>query len=218
MQSSTEALPGLAALAVAALLASGCATTPPPLTEAPACDAATFVPAAVAQAACRREVCRDGKVELIEDLAGVAPVDDWAEERFCARHPFSCLRAYGLKDKTNAWVKGLAGRYWSKKDIRYGLGDAARHAHLMCVLAERFGAEFARGLGVAHESDSGYLLFARMGAPSNHCCERDMDLFNNEVGISLAGQPGSCEDKVLASLDRLRHSGCPRGTDDYPDE
>jgi hypothetical protein len=191
---------------------------PSPVAESRACDTASFVPAVVTQPACRREVCRNAKTELVADLTRVAPVDDWAEERFCAWNPITCVRAYAQKAKTEAWVKDLTGRYWTKKQVRYGLGDAVRHTHMMCELARRYGADFARGLGVAHEEDSGYLVFFRMGAPNNHCCEKDMDLFNNEVGISLAGRPGSCEENVLAALDRLRHSQCPTGTDEYPEE
>jgi hypothetical protein len=89
------------------------------------------------------------------------------------------------------------------------LGDAVRHVFIMCRVAERLGGEFARGLGVAHEDDSGYLTFSRIGGPYNPCCEREMDLFNNEVGIALAAEPGVCEDKVFSALERLRHSRCP---------
>ena len=167
---------------------------------------------------CQREVCRDGKVDLAEDLDALAPVDDWAEERFCALRPFSCLQAYRMKKEADRWLKTLEGTHWDKKQVRYGVGDAVRHAYLMCLYAQRFGAEFARGLGIAHEADSGYRMFSRMGEPSNHCCERHMDLYNNEVGISLAGRPGSCEEKVLAASHLLRHSICARQGDQYLEE
>ncbi len=198
------ALRGL--LVVALLLLGGCAASPGPR-PSDACDAASFVAPRPA-AACGTEVCRGGKVSIVEDLTLMSPVDDWAEEKFCLRHPLDCLRAYPLKDKTEQWQKSLMGKYWTKKDIRNGLYDAARHAHLMCVYAERFGADFARGLGIAHEEDSEYLIFSRKGAPSNPCCEKVMDLYNNEIGIMLATRPGSCEDKVLGSLHLLRHSLC----------
>jgi hypothetical protein len=79
------------------------------------------------------------------------------------------------------------------------------------MLAEQFGADFARGLSSAHEEDSEYLIFFRKAAPGNPCCEKIMDLHNNEIGILLADQPGSCEEKVLASLHLLEYSLC---TDD----
>ncbi len=151
---------------------------------------------------------RLAKPDFCEDLTQTAPVDDWAEERFCLWHPIKCYKAHALRKATEQWQNDMAGKYWTAKD-RNGLGDAGRHAHLMCVLAERFGAEFARGLGVAHEEDSEYRIFFRKAAPGNPCCEKVMDLHNNEIGIGLAGKPGSCEERVLSSLHLLRHSLCP---------
>lgn len=192
---------------IAIILAlSGCAA-PTLSLKSDSCDVAGFTPSRNVYGLCKKEVCQDGKVVWLEDLTQTAPVDDWAEERFCLRHPINCYRAYALKRKTEQWQKGLDGKYWTEK--RNGLGDAARHAHLTCVLAERFGADFARGLSTAHEEDSEYLIFFRKGAPGNPCCEKVMDLHNNEIGILLAGKPGSCEEKVLTSLHLLRHSLCP---------
>jgi uncharacterized membrane protein len=189
---------------------SGCAA-PQRVVRTGACDERTFVPSPNVYGDCRKEVCREGRIVLIEDLASPAPVDDWAEEKFCLLHPIDCLRAYSLKDKTEEWQKENTGRYWTKDELRNGLGDATRHAYMMCLMAEKFGAEFARGVGIAHEEDSEYLVFTRKAAPSNPCCEKVMDLYNNEVGISLATQPGSCEEKVLHSLDLLKYLTCRRG-------
>jgi len=187
-------------------IVSGCAgLTPPPRPDS--CDIASFVSSRNVHGDCKKAICKEGKVVLIEDLTQTAPVDDWAEEKFCLRHPINCYRANVLKRKTEQWQKELDGKHWKKE--RNGLGDAARHAHLMCVLAERFGADFARGLGIAHEEDSEYLIFSRKAAPGNPCCEKVMDLYNNEIGILLAGNPGSCAEKVLNSLHLLRHSLCP---------
>lgn len=192
------------------LFLGACATTPPP--EAPrACEAASFVASPVAPGLCRREACVEGRVALVEDLKPTAPVDDWAEERFCLANPFSCLQAHELKEKTEQWQREQVGKRWAKSETRYGIADAARHAYLMCLVTEKLGAEFARGLGKAHEEDSEYLVFFRHAAPGNPCCEKVQDLYNNEVGIALAGQPGACEEKVLASLHLLRHSLCAQG-------
>jgi len=199
------------------LVACGCAQAPKRFAdEGRSCTVETFV--AAPAYACRKEACLDGKVSLVEDLTGVAPVDDWAEERFCALQPLKCLEAYRMKKESDEWLKGLVGQYWPKNQTRYGVGDAVRHVYTMCRFAERFGPEFARGLGIAHEEDSGYLMFSTMGAPSNFGCEREMDLYNNEVGIALAKEPGTCGEKALAAIGRMRHSLCPGKTDDYPDE
>ena len=188
------------------LTVSACAASPP-LLKSDSCNAASFTPSQNVYGLCKKEVCQDGKIVWMEDITQTAPVDDWAEERFCLLHPINCYRAYDLKRKTENWQKDNDGKYWTKK--RNGLGDAARHAHLACVLAERFGTDFTRGLLTAHEEDSEYLIFSRKGAPGNPCCEKVMDFHNNEIGIQLAGKPGSCEEKVLKSLNLMRHSLCP---------
>ncbi len=188
-------------------LLGGCVTAPLEISrEEGACVESQFAPSRIA--ACTREVCRDGRILVVEDLTQSAPVDDWAEERFCLQHPIKCLIANSLKERTERWQKGLTGKYWSKDDEHNGPADAARHAHLMCTITERLGADFARQLGIAHEEDSAYLLFFRMAAPGNPCCEKVTDLHNNEVGIKLGEMPGSCEEKVLKSLHLLRYSLC----------
>jgi len=176
----------------------------PPSTRSDSCDIDSFKPPQGFRGDCKKAVCQDGKVVWAEDLTLTAPVDDWAEEKFCLRHPINCLRAHQLKRQTEKWQKEMDGKYWTKE--RNSVGDGARHAHLMCVLAERFGDDFARGLGIAHEEDSEYFVFSRKGGPGNPCCEKMMDLYNNEIGIMLARKPGSCEEKVLGSLHLLRHS------------
>ena len=102
-----------------------------------------------------------------------------------------------------------AGKSWPADEMRYGRADAARHMHMMCLVARELGAEFARSLGAAHEEDSEYLVFLRQASPGNPCCEKVQDLYNNEVGVQLASQPGSCEALVLDSMHLARHSLCP---------
>ncbi len=198
---------GLVAPVVLLIMLAGCVTPTRTVRTGP-CDERDFVPSPTACLDCKQEVCRDGKVLLVEDLTATAPVDDWAEERFCLRHPFKCYQAYELKQKLERWQKDLVGTYWADEGLHNGLGDAARHAYFMCELTERFGEAFARALGVTHEEDSEYLILVRMGIPGNPCCEKASDLYNNEIGISLAWKPGSCEEKALRSLHLLRHSQC----------
>lgn len=156
---------------------------------------------------CKKEVCMNGKIVSIEDLTETAPVYDWAEEKFCLFHPIDCLRAYSFK-KSSQWDQDMTKEYWGRKSLHNGLGDAARHAYLICEMTKRFGAAFTKGLGNAHEEDSGYKIFSSKGGESNKCCEKLMDLYNNQIGIDLAGEPGSCEENVLISLPKLRHSLC----------
>jgi len=98
--------------------------------------------------------------------------------------------------------------FWSKSSLQGGLGDAARHAYLGCLLTERFGDNFAKGLLDAHEEDSTLMFGFGTAVGGNRCCDKLMDLHNNGIGIELAGQPGDCQKKVMNSLHRLRHSLC----------
>jgi len=88
------------------------------------------------------------------------------------------------------------------------VGDAARHAYLACMLTERFGNTFAKGLLDAHEEDSSVFFGFGERTGGNRCCDKLMDLHNNRVGMGLAEQPGDCEEKVMNSLHLLRHSLC----------
>jgi len=161
---------------------------------------------------CKKEVYLNRKIVSIEDLTEASSVDDWSEEKFCLLHPINCYKAYTLK-KTSQWDQNMAdsGKYWGRKSLHNYLGDSARHVYLMCMFAEQFGANFARRLGIAHEEDSGYLIFSQKGGVGNPCCEKVMDLYNNEIGIMLAGKQGTCEGKVVNSLHLLRHSLCEEG-------
>jgi uncharacterized membrane protein len=189
------------------VLLSACTATQTTLRSG-ACNEADFVSSPYACLACKKEMCIRGQIVTVEDLSPAAPVDDWAEERFCLRHPINCYRAYALKHQIERWQKELVGTYWTNDALHNGLGDASRHVYLMCELTEQSGAAFARAVGMAHEQDSGYLMFIQKGAPSNPCCEKITDLSNNEIGIDLAGAPGTCEEKTLRSLHRLQHSMC----------
>jgi len=69
-------------------------------------------------------------------------------------------------------------------------------------MATELGSEIAGGIANAHEEDSGSSFYD--GEPGgNPCGEKSMDLGNNELGRNLASNPGTCEDKVLGSLDSL---------------
>lgn len=193
--------------AVIIFMISGCATSTHSINSGTCIDN-TFVPQNIPND-CMKEVCINGKIVRIEDVSQTAPTDDWAEEKFCLRHPFNCYKVYAIK-KASKWDQKIAdsGKYWDRKSLHNGLGDAARHAYLTCMFAERFGVDFARELGIAHEKDSGYLVFSHKGGTGNACCEKIMDLVNNEIGIMLANKPGTCEDKTLNSLHLLRYSLC----------
>jgi len=145
----------------------------------------------------------------MEDLTETAPVSAWAEESFCLFHPFDCVSALSVKRHVRKWEQDMAkAGLWDRTSLQSGLGDAARHAYLGCALSEQFGDVFAKGLLDAHEEDSSEMFGFGTHTTGNKCCNKVMDLHNNRIGIELAGQPGTCEEKVLRVLSQLRHSLC----------
>ena len=194
------------------LLISGCTTTTHPVVST-SCKDSDFVSSQPVLADCQKEICKDGKVVLEEDLIRAAPVDDWAEEKFCLLHLINCYKAYVIKQKVVKWTETIADekKYWDRKSLHNGIGDGARHLYAGCLLAKEFGSDFARKTLLVHEEDSGHMAFGKKGETNNPCCEKMMDIYNNEIGISLAGKPGTCEEKVLSSLSLLRYSLCGEG-------
>ncbi len=161
---------------------------------------------------CKKEICQGGTPVTVDDLNETAPVDPLAEEKFCALHPIDCVNAYPLSDQSLQWAESMVNSDpnddWTNNSLHNGIADAARHAYWMCKTAEQFGSGFAEGLGNAHEEDSGYTPGSGGGGSGNSCCEKLMDLHNNQVGRSLASQPGTCEEKVLNSLGQLQYDIC----------
>jgi hypothetical protein len=202
----------LAGLVAALLGLAGCSTTrPPPTPEQVAYCAVNpdGIPPQSAPDDCLKEVCREGSLESIEDLTETAAVRDWPEEGFCLFHPIDCLQALSVKNHVRQWeLDKVKAGLWDRASLQSGLGDAARHAYLACILTGRFGEAFAKGLLNAHEEDSTVMFGFGVPAKGNRCCDKVMDLYNNRIGMELAGQPGDCEEKALKALPRLRHSLC----------
>jgi hypothetical protein len=199
-------------LLAAVISCAGCSTTRPTITP----DSTVGCPAVPGEAPaqnapddCRKETCLDGRLTSIEDLTETAPVSGWAEEGFCFFHPIDCFRALSVKNHVRQWEQDKANAgSWDRASLQSGLGDAARHAYLGCLLTEQFGAEFAKGLLDAHEEDSSLMFGFGKAVAGNRCCDKLMDLSNNRLGIELAAKPGGCEEKVMNSLHLLRHSLC----------
>lgn len=214
MLSNYRHIPAACLLLAVLLCLAGCSTMLPVV----ASDSAMECPTAYGEPAhqnpsdiCRKEVCSDGRMSVIENLSETAPVSDWAEEYFCLFHPIDCFRALTVKNHVRRWEQEMADSgFWDRSSLRSGVGDAARHAYLACLLTERFGNSFAKGLLDAHEEDSSVMFGFGERSGGNRCCDKVMDLHNNRVGIGLALQPGDCEEKVMDSLHLLRHSLCGR--------
>jgi len=194
------------------LYLAGCSATLPSVAPESTPSCVTIAGEPLPQKApddCRKETCVEGRLTSSEDLTETAPVYAWAEESFCFFHPLDCISALSVKKHVRKWEQDLANAgYWDRVSLQSGLGDAARHAYLGCALTERFGEVFAKGLLDAHEEDNSVMFGFGTATARNRCCDKIMDLHNNRIGIELADQPGTCEEKVLKSLSRLRHSLC----------
>lgn len=70
-----------------------------------------------------------------------------------------------------------------------GHNDAFRHAYVSAMLARRFGPEYAEALMTAHE-----------GVTGNEAQREAMDLYNNEVGRSIAAANPNASDAEIAQL------------------
>lgn len=190
----------------------GCSAISPTVTPDRTVNCPTDPNEAVVQNApddCRKEICLAGIMTSNDDLTETAPVSDWAEEAFCLLNPLDCFSALSVKKHVRQWEQDMVkAGFWDRASLQGGLGDAGRHAYLGCTLAEQFGGNFARGLLDAYEEDSTVMFGFGTGKKGNKCCDKIMDLYNNRIGLELAGQPGGCEEKVLHSLHRLRHSLC----------
>lgn len=85
-----------------------------------------------------------------------------------------------------AGEQAMATRAWPAND---GHNDAFRHAYWNALLTKNFGADWTRQFTTAHE-----------GLPGNGAVREAMDLYNNEVGRSIAQLHPNASDAELATL------------------
>ena len=81
------------------------------------------------------------------------------------------------------WAKSLDERLYPDEGLD-GRGDAARHLALGSLFAKSKNPELGEALGIARE----YIPFPDAG--------RDMDIFNNELGMTLKGTQEEIEEKI----------------------
>jgi hypothetical protein len=112
-----------------------------------------------------------------------------------------------LKDMFNQkpGMLSMATDPWSLKDYandraisEYGLGesaggkaDALRHILASAIMSKRHGDTYSTLIGNLHESP-----IPGIGAPAQAVEDRDMDMYNNELGRKLASSAKDYEDLV----------------------
>ncbi|MCH2033702.1 MAG: hypothetical protein MK202_09300 [Tenacibaculum sp.] len=104
-----------------------------------------------------------------------------------ALHPFKAKKAYLISIEVNRISDSIKSCKLLDGDHAGGQVDAFRHAYWMARLTEEIGASSARSLGKAHEKEN-YLMYKKRKLEDGIVPDKissEMDLFNNEVGISL---------------------------------
>ncbi|AUC16603.1 hypothetical protein BTO06_16245 [Tenacibaculum sp. SZ-18] len=102
-------------------------------------------------------------------------------------HPFKAQKAYLISVEVNGISDSIKNCKLLDGDHVGGQVDAFRHAYWMARLTEEIGASSSRSLGKAHEKEN-YLMYKNRKLEDGIVPDKissEMDLFNNEVGISL---------------------------------
>ena len=92
-------------------------------------------------------------------------------------------RMSGVTSEELDWAKSIDERLYPDEGLD-GRGDAARHLALGSLFAKSKNPELGEALGIARE----YIPFPDAG--------RDMDIFNNELGMTLKGTQEEIEEKI----------------------
>ena len=111
------------------------------------------------------------------DIDGREPAttsDMWT----CVANPFDCNQAMNCRDKALQATISKFGHQGHNNEA-----DAFRHCYWSCCMAQKIGASEAKKFGDSHEE-----------SPNQPKCEKEMDLYNNNIGRNLgASNPkGDC--------------------------
>ncbi|WGH74660.1 hypothetical protein P8625_11245 [Tenacibaculum tangerinum] len=116
-----------------------------------------------------------------------------AQKTWVLLHPFKAKKAYALSLEVSRISDSLKVSPLLDGDAAGGKVDAFRHAFWMALLQQEIGEKAARSLGKAHEKDN-YKTYKEQkredGVVPDQISSK-MDLFNNEVGLSLSKEGGN---------------------------
>ncbi|CAL2080055.1 DUF6973 domain-containing protein [Tenacibaculum sp. 190524A05c] len=102
-------------------------------------------------------------------------------------HPFKAKKALLISKDVNKVSDSIRKSNLLDGDHSGGQVDAFRHAYWMARLKEEIGTSAARSLGKAHEKEN-YLMYKKRKLEEGIVPDEissEMDLFNNDVGLSL---------------------------------
>lgn len=103
-------------------------------------------------------------------------------------HPFKAKRALEISKETKRVSDSIKASNLLDKDGSGGQVDAFRHAYWMARLRQEIGKNAAKSLGKAHEKEN-YKTYKKRKLEDGVVPDEissEMDLFNNNVGLSLA--------------------------------
>ncbi len=114
-------------------------------------------------------------------------------------HPFQAKKALEISRETNKVADSIKKTDLLDKDAAGGQVDAFRHGYWMARLRQEIGKSAARSLGRAHEREN-YLMYKKRkledGIVPDEISSK-MDLYNNEIGLSLTVKGSKISKKAL---------------------
>ncbi len=116
-------------------------------------------------------------------IEGMATGGAVTAKKFEDGGPTLLERMSGVTSEELDWAKSIDERLYPDEGLD-GRGDAARHLALGSLFAKSKNPELGEALGIARE----YIPFPDAG--------REMDIFNNELGMTLSGTREEIEEKI----------------------
>jgi hypothetical protein len=122
-----------------------------------------------------------------------------AQKTWVLLHPFKAKKAFIVSREASRVSDSLRVSPLLDGDHAGGQVDAFRHAFWMALLQQQIGENAARSLGKAHEKDN-YKTYKERKLEDGVVPDQissEMDLFNNEVGLTLSRKDDNLPKKGL---------------------
>ncbi len=114
-------------------------------------------------------------------------------------HVFKAKKALHISLETNRVADSIRKTNLLDGDHSGGQVDAFRHSYWMARLHQEIGKNAARSLGKRHEKEN-YLMYKKRRLEEGILpdeCSKKMDLFNNEIGLTLTNKKDNTTKKAL---------------------
>ena len=114
-------------------------------------------------------------------------------------HPFKAKKAQIISEEAYRVADSIKNSPLLDGDASGGQVDAFRHAFWMASLRQKIGEKAARSLGISHEKEN-YKTHKKKKLEDGVIPDKissTMDLFNNEIGLSLTKRGAKTSKKGL---------------------